>query len=55
MVQPLLLSMTSCLAAWGEGEDPLYESLDLDDFGENARIGRNGEFYLKDVIGELEF
>ena len=40
---------------WGEGDVPLYESLDLDDFGENARIGRNGEFYLKDVIGELEF
>ena len=36
-------------------DDALYESLDLDDFGENARIGRNGEFYLKDVIGELEF
>ena len=40
---------------WGEGDVPLYESLDLDDFGENARIGRNGEFHLKDVIGELEF
>ena len=40
---------------WGEGDVPLYESLDLDDFGENARIGRNGEFYLKDVIGELKF
>ena len=36
-------------------DDALYESLDLDDFGENARIGRNGEFYLKDVIGELKF
>ena len=36
-------------------DDALYESLDLDDFGANARIGRNGEFYLKDVIGELEF
>ena len=40
---------------WGGWDAPLYESLDLDDFGENARIGRNGEFYLKDVIGELEF
>ncbi|MBQ4203690.1 MAG: hypothetical protein II655_08320 [Thermoguttaceae bacterium] len=40
---------------WGGWDVPLYESLDLDDFGENARIGRNGEFYLKDVIGELEF
>ena len=36
-------------------DDALYESLDLDDFGANARIGRNGEFYLKDVIGELKF
>ena len=25
----------------------LYETDDLDDFGENARIGENGEFYLK--------
>lgn len=33
----------------------LYETDDLDDFGENARIGENGEFYLKDVIDELEF
>ena len=40
---------------WGGWDAPLYESLDLDDFGENARIGRNGEFYLKDVIGELKF
>ena len=40
---------------WGPGNVPLYESLDLDDFGENARIGENGEFYLKDVVDELEF
>ena len=40
---------------WGGWDAPLYESLDLDDFGENARIGRNGEFYLKDVIDELKF
>ncbi len=36
-------------------ERVLYETDDLDDFGENARIGENGEFYLKDVIDELEF
>ena len=32
-----------------------YDTEDLDDFGENARIGENGEFYLKDVIDVLEF
>ena len=36
-------------------ERVLYETDDLDDFGENARIGENGEFYLKDVVDELEF
>ena len=37
------------------GDHLLYETDDLDDFGENARIGMSGEFYLKDVIGELKF
>ena len=37
------------------GRGYYYETDDLDDFGENARIGENGEFYLKDVIDELEF
>ena len=37
------------------GRGYCYETDDLDDFGENARIGENGEFYLKDVIDELEF
>ena len=36
-------------------DDLLYETDDLDDFGENARIGEDGEFYLKDVIDELVF
>ncbi len=35
-------------------DDTLYESLDLDDFGENARIGEDGEFLLKDVANEVE-
>ena len=38
-----------------QGDGFCYETDDLDDFGENARIGENGEFYLKDVIDELEF
>ena len=37
------------------GRGYCYETDDLDDFGENARIGENGEFYLKDVIDELKY
>ena len=44
-----------CYSIWGGRNEMLYGTLDLDDFGENARIGENGEFYLKDVVGELEF
>ena len=40
---------------FSNGDYLLYETDDLDDFGENARIGMSGEFYLKDVIGELKF
>ncbi len=35
-------------------DDLLYETDDLDDFGENARIGEDGEFFLKDVASEVE-
>ena len=44
-----------CYSIWGECNEMLYGTLDLDDFGENARIGENGEVYLKDVVDELEF
>ncbi len=38
-----------------DGDELIYKSDDLDDFGENARIGEDGEFLLKDVIKELVF
>ena len=36
-------------------DEEIFQTDDLDDFGENARIGENCEFYLKDVINELEW